>query len=135
MIIFKEGMPTSEARRKHDSGRWHTGGGIDIDMIAGDVASYGWNEPTLRVVERNGVFYSFDNRRLTAAKLAGIEVPVTRLDLNDPNVYKEFLRRNISNTNGLSLEIRRIGETRASGGPYDMVVDWMGKMFPKGEGP
>jgi hypothetical protein len=52
------------------------------------------------------VLYSLDNRRLTAAKMLGIDVPVNRLDINDPGVLKEFNRKFTTDTNGLSIVIR-----------------------------
>lgn len=50
--------------------------------------------PTIRVVEHNGNLYSLDNRRLTAFKAAQLDdIPVQRLDLADPAVKAEFLRK------------------------------------------
>jgi hypothetical protein len=50
--------------------------------------------PTIRVVEHNGKLYSLDNRRLSAFKAAQLEdVPVQRLELSDPAVRAEFLKK------------------------------------------
>jgi hypothetical protein len=42
------------------------------------------------VVEQDGALYSIDNRRLAAAKVADIQVPVVRVDLNDPYWFAKF---------------------------------------------
>ncbi len=50
--------------------------------------------PTIRIVEHNGKLYSLDNRRLAAFKAAQLdEIPVNRLDLADPAVKAEFLKK------------------------------------------
>lgn len=50
--------------------------------------------PTIRVVKYNGNYYSLDNRRLTVFKAAQVnEIPVQLLDLNDPAVRNEFLKK------------------------------------------
>jgi hypothetical protein len=50
--------------------------------------------PTIRVVEHNGKLYSLDNRRLSAFKAAQLEdIPIQRLDLSDPAVRAEFLKK------------------------------------------
>jgi hypothetical protein len=50
--------------------------------------------PTIRTVEHNGKIYSLDNRRLSAFKAAQIEdIPIQRLDLSNPAVRAEFLKK------------------------------------------
>jgi hypothetical protein len=50
--------------------------------------------PTIRIVEHNGKIYSLDNRRLSAFKAAQLEdIPVQRLELSDPAVRAEFLKK------------------------------------------
>jgi hypothetical protein len=52
-----------------------TRGGVPLDDLAQDMAQ-GWSHDPLRVIEIDGRLVSLDNRRLTAAKLLGIDVPV-----------------------------------------------------------
>lgn len=50
--------------------------------------------PPIRVVEHNGRLYSLDNRRLSAFKAAQLDdIPIQRLDLDDPAVKAEFLKK------------------------------------------
>jgi hypothetical protein len=49
--------------------------------MAQDMAANGWRGDPIRVVRYKEQWYSLDNRRLTAAKIAGLEdVPVTMYD-------------------------------------------------------
>ncbi|NHZ67128.1 RHS repeat-associated core domain-containing protein, partial [Massilia genomosp. 1] len=50
--------------------------------------------PAIRVVEKNGITYSLDNRRLATFSAAQVKsVPVQRLSLTNPEVMAEFLKK------------------------------------------
>jgi hypothetical protein len=62
-------------------------------------------------VEYEGKLYSLDNRRLAAFRLLDRDVPVTLVDLNNPNVHREFLRKFTTPNDGLSIDVRGTGIT------------------------
>ncbi|MDX6694606.1 MAG: hypothetical protein QOF02_2209 [Blastocatellia bacterium] len=48
----------------------------------------------IKVFEQNGNLWSLDNRRLLAYQSAGIkEIPITRVSLSDPKIFKEYLKK------------------------------------------
>src|SRR5262249_49239293 len=50
--------------------------------------------PPIRVVEYKGNLYTLDNRRLTVFKAAQVdEIPVRRVELDDPGIRAEFLKK------------------------------------------
>ncbi|MEU3493075.1 RHS repeat-associated core domain-containing protein [Kitasatospora cineracea] len=60
---------------------------VSPNDYAGEMAAgrWNWNESNaLRVIEVNGQLVSYDNRRLDAAREAGVRVPIARLDPNSP---------------------------------------------------
>ncbi|MEQ1904914.1 MAG: hypothetical protein ABL888_12070 [Pirellulaceae bacterium] len=71
--------------------------------------------PTIRVVEHNGKLYSLDNRRLTAFKAAQLDdIPVQRLDLADPAVKAEFLKKFKPINDGLNnVVVPKVGRADA----------------------
>lgn len=69
-------MPARDIRWTQDTVTWTTGNGIPLDVLADDMASNGWRGNPLRLIDYEGRIYSYDNRRLAAAKLADIDVPV-----------------------------------------------------------
>jgi hypothetical protein len=47
--------------------------------------------PTIRVVEHEGQLMTLDNRRLAAFQNAHVtEIPINKVSLNDPKIFKEF---------------------------------------------
>jgi hypothetical protein len=50
--------------------------------------------PTIRIVEYNGKLYTLDDRRLTTFIAADVEkIPFQKLDINNPEINKEFLKK------------------------------------------
>jgi hypothetical protein len=119
-IIGPALVPASRIRWTQNSVNWYTKKGIDLDMLAGDIGSYGFRG-AIDVVEIEGIMYSLDNRRLTVSKMLDIEVPVNRLDINDPKVLARFNRVFTTDTEGLSIKIRG-SEIRMSANGE--ILDW-----------
>jgi hypothetical protein len=47
--------------------------------------------PPIKVVEYKGQLWSLDNRRLASFQYAGVkDIPIIRVDLNDPRILEEF---------------------------------------------
>jgi RHS repeat-associated protein len=50
--------------------------------------------PPINIVEKNGTLFTLDNRRLVTFSAAGVDkIPVNRLDLKDPTVLREFIKK------------------------------------------
>jgi hypothetical protein len=58
--------------------------------------------PPIRIVEKDGLIYTLDNRRLKAFQDAGIDIPFEKLDFIPENEMFKFTTRN----NGLTVEMR-----------------------------
>lgn len=70
--------------------------------------------PAVRVVEKDGVTYSLDNRRLATFSAAQVDdIPVQRLSLSDPDVTAEFFEE--IQTNRRWAKNRCRSEGRSSG--------------------
>jgi hypothetical protein len=69
-------VPSSDLHWSQEGISWATKNGIPLDDLAQDMAQ-GWKRDPLRVLEVDGKLVSLDNRRLAAAKLLGIDVPVS----------------------------------------------------------
>ncbi len=51
------------------------------------------NMPPIHIYEKDGRIFSLDNRRLAAAKAAGVELPYVKVDPSDPKVAREIRRK------------------------------------------
>jgi hypothetical protein len=79
-----------------------------LDDLTGWLATDGFRGAPLNVVQIDGTYYSLDHRRLIAAKILNVEVPINILDLNDPKVMREFQRKRSGlelGTEGLYIDI------------------------------
>ncbi len=90
--IRKETAPASGIYFSQQSIKWTTRDGVPIDDLAQDIAQ-GWRGGPLRVIEIDDHLVSLDNRRLAAAKLLDIEVPISRLSLDDLAVRTVWQQR------------------------------------------
>lgn len=76
------------------------------------MAVYGWSGAPLNVVEIEGVLYSLDHRRLAAAQIIGIDVPIKILDLSNPDVLRQFTNKSSglrAGTQGLYIDVKKTG--------------------------
>ncbi|WP_400083111.1 hypothetical protein [Yoonia sp. R78084] len=106
--------------------------GLTIDELEDSMRQNGWQGEPLNVISGDGVPTSMDNRRLLAARRAGIEVPVTARYASDPltpDQVREFTvtGQPAPSTWGEALDLRigRQGEMR--GAPSDWA-----ERFPNG---
>jgi len=85
----------------------NTKDGIPIDLMAQDMAANGWKGDPIQVVRYQGKWYSLDNRRLAAAKIAGLEdVPVTMYDSpEDISINRKWVEHSTSPNNGTMVSI------------------------------
>jgi len=85
-----------------------------IDQMADDMMDHGWNGGPLRVVSYNGEYWSLDNRRLAAAKIAGLEnVPVTIYDSpSDPAISEVWNDHFTTESSGYDGEKIRVVDDR-----------------------
>jgi hypothetical protein len=104
-------MPARDIRWTQDTATWSTGNGVPLDTLADDMLENGWKGDPLRLIEYEGKLYSYDNRRLAAAKLADIDVPVTILD-----PWDGWMRHFSTNNFGESVEV--VTKRIARGGEY-----------------
>jgi hypothetical protein len=84
------------------------GNAMYLDDLIGTMADYGWKGDPIDVVEKDGILYTLDHRRLAAAKVIGIGVPVNILDLSVVSVAREFRRKSSglrAGTRGLYIDI------------------------------
>ena len=101
-------MPARDIRWTQDTVTRRTGDGIYLDDLAEDMFLNGWKGDPLRVVRDGDLFWSIDNRRLAAAQLADIDVPVTLFDspLDLPSdLFKKFVDHNTTTTMGQMVEV------------------------------
>ncbi|MEW5956352.1 MAG: PKD domain-containing protein [Chloroflexota bacterium] len=112
---FARLIPARDIRFTQDTATRYTKGkttAMYLDDLIGSMADYGWQGPPLNVVEKDGLLYSLDHRRLIAAKHLGMDVPVNILDLADPRVFEEFQRKSSGirgGTKGLYIDIKDAG--------------------------
>ena len=113
---------------------------MQILDLARSMAAEGWNGPPLHVVDYQGGFFSLDNRRLAAAKMAGtllpegedMVVPVTKLEMDDVfrkgnqggsvSVANEFNRKSTGIDSGTANVHVIVRNTRGSGGGTARVL-------------
>ncbi|MGQ1945207.1 hypothetical protein [Ornithobacterium rhinotracheale] len=60
--------------------------------------------PAIRIVEKDGLIYTLDNRRLKVFQEAGIDIPYTKLDKIPESEMFKFTTKN----EGKTIEIRKI---------------------------
>jgi hypothetical protein len=58
--------------------------------------------PPIRIVEKDGLIYTLDNRRLKAFQDAEVDIPYEKLD----NIPKDEMRKFTTNNEGISIKIR-----------------------------
>lgn len=102
--VRKTTMPARDIYWMQDTVSMRTSDGIFLDDLADDMAINGWRGDPLRLVDFDGNLFSYDNRRLAAAKLADIDVPVTIYDPRHPDMdgwARHFTTKNL----GTSVEV------------------------------
>ena len=65
-------------------------------------------EKATELLEKNGKIYSLDNRRLYAFKTANMKkIRVEWVNINNPKIFKEFMRKFTTIDDGLSIIIKK----------------------------
>lgn len=108
-----------------------TSDGLTINELADSMRQNGWRGEPLNVIYRDGAPTSMDNRRLLAARYAGIDVPVTIRNADDlltPAQAENFSVGDITpSTWGEAMDLRIGRQGEMSGAPSDWA-----ERFPNG---
>ncbi len=101
-------IPANVIRFTQDTISPNTRAGVPLDTLTQEIAN-GYFKGYIRVVEYANHLWSLDNRRLAAFKLLDESVPVKLLDISNPVVQAEFIRKFSTVTEGLSIIVKGTG--------------------------
>jgi RHS repeat-associated protein len=85
---------------------------IYLDDLIGNMADYGYRGPPINVVEKDGKLYSLDHRRLVAAQILGIDVPIVVQDLSNRRISQEYNAKSTglsTGTEGEYIDVKGTG--------------------------
>lgn len=105
-VVTKTTLSAKDLRWTQDTLSWKTSDGIALDDLAEDMALNGWKGNPLQVVKYRDALWSLDNRRLAAAKLADIDVPVELYESHlNPKINKKWSAHFTTETFGLTIDV------------------------------